>query len=160
MTIDAFELMATVLRAEVHTFTGRLGKDPEARYFEGGSCVASASMAVDRPDKRRDDGQEPDWFTIELWDELAQDFADHYRKGDKVSVQGRIKLARWTDRATGEEKATLVIKANALVKLRPATPRADAAPPAAAAVAAPAVVAPPAPAAAPPAAPPSRPAPF
>ncbi len=164
MTIDAFELMATVLRAEVHTFIGRLGGNPEARYLEGGSCVASARMAVDRPDRKRDDGSEPDWFTVELWNQLAQQFVDSYHKGDVVSVQGRVKADRWTDRATGEQKAKLVIKANAIAKLRPATPRGEGgAPPAASAAAPPAQPAqwaqtPPPPPAAPAA--PSRPAPF
>lgn len=167
MTIDAFELMATVLRAEVHTFIGRLGRDPEARYFEGGSCVASARMAVDRPDRRKDDDSEPDWFTVEFWGEQAQAFADGYVKGDMIRVEGRIKADQWTDRATGEVKSKLVIKANAIAKLRPATPRGEGgAPPAAPAAAPPAQPAQPAqwaqtPAAppAPPAAP-SRPAPF
>lgn len=120
MTADPLELMAQVLRSSLHRFVGRLGKDPEIRYFEGGSCVAQAGLAVDRPDKRKNDGQEPDWFRIEFWGEHAQAFADAYRKGDMVDVTGRVKVDRWTNNQTGEINATLVIKAEGIAKLRAA----------------------------------------
>jgi single-strand DNA-binding protein len=160
MTIDGLELMATVLRAETHRFIGRLGRDPELRSFEGGSCVANVTMAVDRPDKRRDDGQEPDWFKLDAWNEDAVALVDQFHKGDVVEVVGRVKLERWTDRATGEEKSTLVVKVERISMVKAAAPKPPEggapAPPAAApaqwATAAPVAAAAPGPAA--------RPSPF
>lgn len=103
------ELVAAVLRASQHRFVGRLGVDPEIKFLDSGSCVANARMAVNKPGSKRDDGQEPDWFKIELWGDKAQDFANQCRKGSLVDVTGRVKTERWTDRNTGEERTQLVI---------------------------------------------------
>lgn len=103
------ELIAALLRASQHRFIGRLGVDPEIKFLDSGSCVANARMAVNKPGSKRDDGQEPDWFKLELWGDKAQDFTNQCRKGSLVDVTGRIKTDRWKDRNTGEERTQLVI---------------------------------------------------
>lgn len=103
--------IATVLRASVHRFIGRLGRDPEVRYFESGSCVAEANIAVNRPGQRQGDGQKPDWFKVTIWGQAGAAFADQARKGMLLDVSGRVKSDRWTDRNTGEERTRLVITA-------------------------------------------------
>lgn len=148
------EIMATVLRASLHYFSGRLGRDPEIKYLESGRIVASASMAINRPGSKRDDGQAPDWFDVELWGDQAQAFSDECRKGDQVLVVGRVKTNRWTNRTTGEEQMKLVVTADAWRKGGPEVGpigQAPAAPAAASAAqpAAPAPTAAPAPAAVP-----------
>lgn len=106
------EIIATVLRASVHRFIGRLGRDPEARFFENGNCVANASIGINRPGAKKDDGTPPDWIKVEVWGEQGQAFADACRKGQLIDVTGRVKTDRWTDRATGEEKVQLVVTAD------------------------------------------------
>lgn len=101
--------IATVLRASIHRFIGRLARDPEVRYFESGSCVAEARIAVNKPGAKRDDGQEPDWFKVTIWGQAGAAFADQARKGMLLDVSGRVKSERWTDRTTGEERTQLVI---------------------------------------------------
>ena len=105
------DIIATVLRASVHRFIGRLGRDPEIRFFESGNCVANATIAINRPDAKKDDGQEPDWLKVEIWGEQAQRFADVCKKGQLIDLVGRVKTDRWTDRNTGEAKMQLCIKA-------------------------------------------------
>ena len=113
--------IAVVLRASLHTFMGRVGREVEVRYFENGNAVANVSIAVNRPGSKRDDGQEPDWLKLELWGERAQDFADTVSKGDLVTVTGRVKTERWTVRATGEERMGLAV----IVSEWALVPRAD-----------------------------------
>jgi single-strand DNA-binding protein len=103
------ELIAQVLRASQHRFIGRLARDPEIRYFESGNCVANARILINKPGAKRDDGQEPDGFKVEIWGEKAQAFADAAKKGDLVDVTGRVKSETWTDRTTGEQRSGLVI---------------------------------------------------
>lgn len=103
--------IATVLRASVHRFIGRLGRDPEVSYFESGTCKASARIAINRPGAKKNDGQEPDWFGVEVWGEQAQAFADALHKGDLVDVTGRVKSESWQDKASGETRTQLVITA-------------------------------------------------
>jgi single-strand DNA-binding protein len=103
--------VATIMRASVHRFIGRLGGDPEVKFFQSGTCVATVSMAINRPGTKRDDGVPPDWFKVEVWGEAAQAFADTARKGSLLDVSGRVKTSRWTTR-NGEERTDLVITAD------------------------------------------------
>jgi hypothetical protein len=49
------ELIAQLLRSSCHRFIGRLGSDPEVRYFESGSAVANANIAINKPGAKRDE---------------------------------------------------------------------------------------------------------
>jgi len=99
-----------LLRASQHRFIGRMARDPEMRYFENGNCVCNARILINKPGAKRDDGQEPDGFKLELWGEKAQAFADAAKKGDLVDVTGRVKTEAWTDQNTGEERRGLTIQ--------------------------------------------------
>jgi single-strand DNA-binding protein len=103
------DAISQVLRASVHRFIGRLARDPEVRFFDSGMCVANTRIAVNRPGAKKDDGQEPDWFKIEVWGEKAQAFADGVRKGQLVDVTGRVRTEQWPDRNTGEVRRQLCI---------------------------------------------------
>lgn len=105
------EIIATVLRASVHRFIGRLGGDPETKFFDSGTSVTRGNIAINKPGAKRDDGQQPDWFTVEIWGADGQAFADQCRKGQLVDVTGRVKTERWNDRNTGEEKTRMVVTA-------------------------------------------------
>ena len=103
------ELIATVLRASQHRFIGRLTRDPELRTLQSGKSVCNVRILINRPGAKRDDGQEPDGFKLELWNELALSFVDAHRKGDLCDVWGRVKSESWQDRTTGETRTGLVV---------------------------------------------------
>jgi single-strand DNA-binding protein len=102
------ELISQVLRASQHRFIGRMARDPELRSFDSGNCVCNARILINKPGAKRDDGQEPDGFKLEIWGEKAQAFTDATRKGDLVDVTGRVKSETWNDR-TGEQRTGLVV---------------------------------------------------
>ena len=104
------ELITQVLRASQHRFIGRMARDPEIRSFESGKCVCNARILINKPGAKRDDGQEPDGFKLELWGEKATAFADATKKGNLVDVTGRVRSETWTDRNTGEERSGVVIQ--------------------------------------------------
>jgi single stranded DNA-binding protein len=106
------EIIATVLRASCHRFFGRLGSDPEIKFFDNGRAVAKGRIAINKPGAKKDDGQEPDWFTVEVWGDQAQAFADQCRKGTRIDVLGRVKTNRWTTQA-GEQRTDLIVTAEA-----------------------------------------------
>jgi single-strand DNA-binding protein len=99
------ELLIQLLRASQHRFVGRLGFEPEMRYFETGLVVCNARLLINQPGSKRDDGKQPDSFKLVLWNERAQAFADACSKGDLVEVSGQVKSETWTDRTTGEERS-------------------------------------------------------
>jgi single-strand DNA-binding protein len=96
--------ISTLLRASIHQFIGRLGRNPEIRYLDN-SSVTNVSIAINRLGAGRD--AEADWIKLEIWGEAGQAFADQAQKGDLVTVVGRVKTDRWTDKQTGEEKMQL-----------------------------------------------------
>lgn len=124
------EIIATVLRASCHQFIGRLGADVEIKYFDNGNAVAKGRMAINKPGAKRDDGQAPDWFTVELWGQDAQSFVDQVKKGDRICVTGRIKTNKWTTK-TGEERTDLIVTADAWRKMDQMAPAATPVPAAA-----------------------------
>ena len=103
--------IASLLRASLWRFIGRLGSDPEVRFFQSGAAVANVRIAVNQPGAKKDDGLEPDWFKLEVWGaDEARAFADSCRKGSLVDVSCRFKVETWTDRSTGEERSGTTIR--------------------------------------------------
>jgi single-strand DNA-binding protein len=115
------EIIATVLRASCHQFIGYLGADVEIKYFDNGKPVAKGRIAINKPGAKRDDGQAPDWFTVEVWGQEAQTFMDQAKKGDRIGVTGRVKTNKWTTKA-GEERTDLIVTAEAWRKMDQVVP--------------------------------------
>jgi len=89
---------------------GRVGGEPNVRYFESGSVVCNLTLAVNRP--RKDD--DPDWFNLEIWGRTAQVAADYVRKGSQIGISGNLKMEYWNDRNSGAERSKPVIRVNRL----------------------------------------------
>ncbi len=95
------------------TLIGRLGKDPEARYFESGSMVCTFTLAVDGWNR---EGKEPEshWFDVKVWGKTAQTAADWLKKGShQVGLSGRLEQERWQTQA-GEKRSRIVVVAERL----------------------------------------------
>jgi single-strand DNA-binding protein len=93
------------------TLVGRVGREPEVKYFESGSVVCRFTLAVKR---RRKDSDEPDWFDLEVWGQPAQIAADYVRKGSLIGVSGALKFDYWQDRATGVDRSKPMIRVDRL----------------------------------------------
>ena len=89
---------------------GRVGQEPEVRYFDSGSVLTKLSLAVNRRSKN----SEPDWFELELWGKIAEVAANYTHKGSLIGVIGELKIQSWTDRNTGAKRSKPVIKVNNL----------------------------------------------
>lgn len=66
---------------------GRLTKDPELRYTQGGTAVASFTIAVDR---RFSKDKEADFINCVAWQKTAEFISQYFRKGSKIVVDGRL----------------------------------------------------------------------
>ena len=91
------------------SFVGRAGRDPKIKYFESGNVVANLTLAVNR---RKD--EDPDWFNLEIWGKTAQVAADYVRKGSLIGVTGSIRIEKWTDKTTGEQRSKPVVRVDRL----------------------------------------------
>jgi single-strand DNA-binding protein len=88
------------------TLIGRVGTDPDMKYFESGSVKCKLTLAVNR---RTREGEHTDWFNLELWGKTAQVAGDYVRKGRQIAVKGSLKFESWNDRTTGAVRSTPVI---------------------------------------------------
>lgn len=90
---------------------GRVGGDPDVKYFESGKVKCRLTLAVDRRTKSSD---QPDWFNLELWDKTAEVAANYVRKGSLIGIKGSLKLDTWSDRTTGVNRTSPVIRVERL----------------------------------------------
>ncbi len=91
------------------TIIGRVGQDPDIRYFESGSVKARFSVAADRTFSK--ENRITDWFNIEVWGKQAEFVGEWVKKGALLAVNGTIELNRWTDQA-GNMKENPIVKAS------------------------------------------------
>lgn len=95
----------------VVTLVGRVGGDPNVKYFESGRVVCNLTLAVNRPTSKSD---QPDWFNLEIWGKTAEVAADYVRKGSLIGVKGSLKFEYWEDRNTGANRSKPVIRVDKL----------------------------------------------
>ncbi len=91
----------------VVTLVGHVGGDPDVKYFESGSVKCKLTLAVNR---RTRDGDQTDWFNLELWGKTAEVAANYVRKGKLIGVKGSLKFDTWVDRNTGANRSSPVIQ--------------------------------------------------
>lgn len=74
--------------------TGRVGQDPEMRYFDSGKVKTTFSIAVNRWDSRTKE-EITDWFNVEVWDKQAEFAGEWVKKGSLIGVEGRVGVSKW-----------------------------------------------------------------
>lgn len=76
---------------------GRLTADVDLRYFpgqNGDQAKASFRIAVDRPAKP-DGTHDADFINCIAWGRRAEVIADHFHKGSKIAISGRIRTGSY-----------------------------------------------------------------
>lgn len=74
----------------VITLVGRVVEQPVLKNYDGNFTVATINLAVARPYKNMQGEVETDFFNITVWDSIATNSCDYLRKGDLISVKGRV----------------------------------------------------------------------
>ncbi len=89
---------------------GRLGQDPEIRYTQDGTPVATLSVATSSPIKRGDSWEEEtEWHRVVAWRRLAEIAGEYMNKGTLVYVEGRLKTRSWEDRDGNKRWTTEIV---------------------------------------------------
>lgn len=75
---------------------GRIVKDAELRYTQGGTAVASFTMAVQRKFKNKQTNEyESDFIRCQAWGKTAELIADKFKKGDGIGITGHIQTGSY-----------------------------------------------------------------
>ncbi len=91
---------------------GRVGKEPDVKYFESGSVLVTLTLAVNRATSKKD--EPPDWFDLEIWGKTGEIAANYVKKGAQIGVEGSLRLEQWADKTTGAKRSTPRIKVDRL----------------------------------------------
>ena len=95
------------------TIMGRLTRDPELRYTQSQTPVASFTLAVDRDFGSRDGGEkQTDFIDCVAWRQTAVFVSKYFTKGSMAVVSGRLQIRDWTDRDGGKRRSAEVVVDN------------------------------------------------
>lgn len=90
---------------------GNLAADPELRYTQNGTPVASFRIATTEKWKDQD-GQaqeQTEWHNIVAWRRLAEICDEHLSKGAKVYIEGKLQTRKWQDQHGNDRYKTEII---------------------------------------------------
>ncbi len=90
---------------------GTLGKDPEVRYTQGGSTIATASLATNESwkDKNGEKQERTEWHRIKFFGKLAEIAGEYLKKGGQVYIEGALRTEKYTDKQGVERYTTDII---------------------------------------------------
>jgi single-strand DNA-binding protein len=76
---------------------GNLGGDPEVRYTQGGTAIATLSIATTSSRKDRDGNyqEKTEWHRVKLFGKTAEVAGEYLKKGRQVYIEGRIEYGSY-----------------------------------------------------------------
>ena len=89
---------------------GRLTKDPVCEYVNsstGSIARARFTIAVDR--RSRDENRSADFISCTAWRQQAENLAKYQKKGNQISIEGRIQVDNYTDKNGNQVWNTYVV---------------------------------------------------
>jgi len=94
------------------TIMGRLTRDPELRYTQSNTPVATFRVAVDRDYTPRDGGErQTDFIDCVAWRSTGEFVSKYFQKGSMAVVSGRLQMREWTDKE-GNRRTTAEVVAD------------------------------------------------
>ena len=88
---------------------GRLTRDPEVRYTQNQTPVASFSVAVDRDYKSDGGDRETDFIDCVAWKHHAEFLQKYFTKGAMIVVKGRLQIRQWKDKDENNRRSAEVV---------------------------------------------------
>lgn len=91
---------------------GRMTKDPELRYTQSQTAVASFTLAVDRDYQTGGSEKQTDFIDCVAWRQTGTFVSNYFFKGSMAVVVGRLQLRDWTDKNGNKHRAAEVVADN------------------------------------------------
>ena len=89
--------------------TGRLTRDVELRYTQGGTALAKFGLAVNhRYTSNGEKKEEVCFIDCVVWGKSAEAFAKWFGSGHPVTITGRLKYEQWDDK-DGQKRSKHVV---------------------------------------------------
>lgn len=96
---------------------GRLGKDPEMRFTPQGTPVTNFTVAAGRQwkDPNGETRDETEWFSVVVWNKLAEICNQYLTKGSRVYIEGRLQTRSWDDDSGQKRFRTEVVASDMII---------------------------------------------
>lgn len=95
------------------TIMGRLTRDPELRYTQSQTPVASFTLAVDRDFAPKDGGEkQTDFIDCVAWRSTAEFVSKYFAKGRMAVVSGRLQIRPWEDKDGNKRRNAEIVVDN------------------------------------------------
>ncbi|MCX7678427.1 MAG: single-stranded DNA-binding protein [Spirochaetes bacterium] len=92
---------------------GRIVKDPELRYTQGGSSVTNFTIANTRNYSVSGEKKEyTSFFNCIAWGKLGEAIAQYCKKGHRIGIEGRLQQRSWDDQNGQKRSAVEVVIEN------------------------------------------------
>ncbi|MEN6550156.1 MAG: single-stranded DNA-binding protein [Armatimonadia bacterium] len=99
--------------------SGNLTRDPELRKVGSrGTSLCTLGVAINKRWKDKNTGemkQEATFVDVDVWGAEADKAAGQLAKGRGVCIVGELKLDRWEDRTTKQQRTKLKVKATNII---------------------------------------------
>lgn len=91
---------------------GNVGADPEVRYLDRGTAIATFSLVTSERSYVMQNGtvvpEHVDWHAIVLWRSMAEWAEKNVRKGMKLYVEGKMQTRRWEKDGVIKQKTEII----------------------------------------------------
>lgn len=91
---------------------GRLTADPDLRTTTSAVPVARFSIAVERGYVRPGEERQTDFINCVAWRQQAEFVNKYFHKGSMIAVQGELRMNRFQDKTTGQNRTTYEVMVN------------------------------------------------
>ena len=91
---------------------GRLTRDPELRYTQSQTAVASFRLAVERDYAGQGQERQTDFIDCVAWRGTGEFVSKYFQKGSMAVVSGRLQMREWTDRDNNRRTTAEVVAEN------------------------------------------------
>lgn len=93
------------------TILGNITRDPEIRYAQSGTAVASFGVAHNHrwKDAQGQAKEDVTFVDVTAFGKQAELIAQYFKKGSRILLSGRLKLDQWDDKQSGQKRSKLVI---------------------------------------------------
>ncbi len=100
--------MKTINKVEIQGF---LGQDAEEKTFESGRTLISMNIATNESYKNKNDEwvTNTTWHSVAYWKNKKDEKLDFLKKGELISILGKLNTRKYTDKNGQERFVTEVV---------------------------------------------------
>ncbi len=90
---------------------GNLTRDPEVKFTQKGTAIASFGIAVNRTYKPEggEKREEVTFVDLTAFGRTAEVIGEYFTKGKPIFIEGRLQLDQWDDKTTGKKMTKLKV---------------------------------------------------